>query len=218
MAHPHFVTGEFKSHPVFLPDDEYAKALDCLVKATCDIILTSEQTGQVLVGKRKVEPCADWWFVGGRMKPGERVEQACARLVSRELSIPISDWTRFKTVGHYSFVWDKRVQVPVDHGTADIATHLTIALTAPEIAQISLDLQEYEEFKWVEPSEILTAGTYHPAMVQSIGDMLSKRRFAELEAKALDSSVSDADVRKLLVDFIKRSNYSSHRDRSLPQS
>eukprot|EP01116_Phalansterium_solitarium_P015020 TRINITY_DN33034_c0_g1_i1.p1 TRINITY_DN33034_c0_g1~~TRINITY_DN33034_c0_g1_i1.p1 ORF type:complete len:228 (+),score=53.97 TRINITY_DN33034_c0_g1_i1:37-684(+) len=209
--HPHFITGDFKAHPIFLGDDEYARALDCLIKACCDMIVTNAETGQILTGKRKVEPQPDWWFVGGRMKPGERVEEAGVRILRREIAVNITDLTRFKTVGHYSFVWAKRAQEPKDHGTADISVVSTLALTPEEIASMKIDMAEYDEVKFVDPSEILTSGTYHPALAHAVGDMLSNERFRALEAKAVDSSVSDAEVRSLLVEYLKQSNYSNSR-------
>lgn len=62
----HFITGVFKPHHIFLGDEEYSRALDCLVKACTDILLVDESNGKILLGKRKVEPQPDWWFVGGK--------------------------------------------------------------------------------------------------------------------------------------------------------
>lgn len=91
----HYETGTFKEKSVFLPDEDYAKALDCLVKGCCDILIVRtgqgemsssglESTGQikssfrdegetdrvvegmeVLLGKRKVYPQKDWWYPCG---------------------------------------------------------------------------------------------------------------------------------------------------------
>ena len=50
FATPAFVTGDFKSHASFLPDDVYATVLDNIVKATNDMILTHK--GKIYLGCR----------------------------------------------------------------------------------------------------------------------------------------------------------------------
>lgn len=66
-APQHFTTGTYTKRSVFLPDDEYGRALDALVKACSDLLLTNSK-GQVLLGKRVVHPqpgntfaCATKW-------------------------------------------------------------------------------------------------------------------------------------------------------------
>lgn len=59
----HFETGDFTKRRVFLEDREYGLALDCLVKACSDVMVTRahpEQGFQILLGCRKVEPQPDW--------------------------------------------------------------------------------------------------------------------------------------------------------------
>ena len=74
--------------------------------------LTSPDGSKVLLGKRKVHrdlahasliatydlprmhsqvhPQPDWWFVGGRIFPGETPAQSCCRLLRRELGLEIA--------------------------------------------------------------------------------------------------------------------------------
>ena len=70
------LAGTFRSHAFRIPDDEYGRALDCLVKACCDVIVTvadepfeaqSPLQEKIFLGRRQVEPQPDWWFIGGRM-------------------------------------------------------------------------------------------------------------------------------------------------------
>ena len=84
---PHYDTGGFVSHRIRLPDAQYGEALDCLVKACSDMLLVSSDGERILVGRRKVHPQPDWWFVGGRMFPGETPAASCARLLKRELGL-----------------------------------------------------------------------------------------------------------------------------------
>ena len=71
------LAGTFQSHAFRIPDGEYGRALDCLVKACCDVIVTvadDDERAQsepmqehIFLGRRQVEPQPDWWFIGGRM-------------------------------------------------------------------------------------------------------------------------------------------------------
>ena len=81
---PHFETEEFESHHAFLDDDTYGKALDTLVKACSDVMIESADGQRLFVGRRKVEPQPDWWFVGGRARPGDTTQVAAARNVRRD--------------------------------------------------------------------------------------------------------------------------------------
>ena len=61
---PHFVTGDFKPQNLFLGDEEYGRALDCLVKGCADFFILDQDESEdcrVLLGKRIVEPQPDWW-------------------------------------------------------------------------------------------------------------------------------------------------------------
>lgn len=104
---PHHNTGGFTSHRKFLPDKEYGEALDTLVKACADMLLVSPDGKKIFVGKRKVQPQPDWWFVGGRVFPGETPPQACCRLLKRELHLDI-DPARLLPVCCQSMAWGMR--------------------------------------------------------------------------------------------------------------
>ena len=83
----HFITGDYEKKTVFLPDKEYGLALDALVKGCADVLIStgSGSSLRLLLGKRKVEPQPDWWFVGGRTRPGDTPAEGAARNVKREL-------------------------------------------------------------------------------------------------------------------------------------
>jgi len=196
---PHFETGKFTSHFIFLPDEEYSRALDCLVKCCTDILLT-DQTGRIFLGKRKVHPQPDWWFVGGRMRPGETPASSAVRNVRRELGITLST-DRLKSVGHYSFLWEMRNQPPMDHGTADISIVHTAVLTPEEAAIVKLDTAEYSSSQWILPEDLL-AGDYHPALKQATRDLLSLQCWEHLHA-AIKSNVDDGQISQLAKNLVK---------------
>ena len=88
---PLFVTGPFTPQRVFLPDREYGLALDALVKACSDVLVVSSDGTKVLLGRRKVEPQPDFWFIGGRSRclwPALCQHAAHAHLTRERTSTP----------------------------------------------------------------------------------------------------------------------------------
>ncbi len=155
----HFVTGDFQPQKVFLPDKEYGLALDALVKGCADVLLTRGEGAslRILLGKRKVEPQPDWWFVGGRTRPGDTPAEGAARNVKRELGLAI-ETRRFVHVNTYSFVWNYRQQAPTTNGTADASTVFELPLTQAEadgLGPSKFDKNEYADAAWVGPLDIL---------------------------------------------------------------
>lgn len=178
---PHFVVGDFEKKSVFLPDREYGLALDALVKGCADVLITQEKEGalKVLLGCRCVEPQPDWWFVGGRTRPGDTPEEGASRNVKRETGLAVEP-ERFRVVGNYSFVWKMRQQAPATNGTADISTVLELRLRPDE----SIDLDrfaksEYRGAGWKSWQEILK-GDYNPALQQAVRDLMTLYAFDEL--------------------------------------
>mmetsp|Transcript_13082 Transcript_13082/g.26114 ORF Transcript_13082/g.26114 Transcript_13082/m.26114 type:complete len:240 (+) Transcript_13082:147-866(+) len=177
---PQFITGEFTPHYCFLPDEEYSRALDSIVKACSDVLICSSDSSKVFLGRRKVEPQPDWWYIGGRAKPGERPEDAAARNVRRELGLDLPP-SRFEVVGNYSFVWQFREQPPQGNGTADLSTIHRIALDDEEAASAAFDTAEYHETRWWGTDAVL-AGEFHPALKRAIRDVRAADAFRKLRA------------------------------------
>eukprot|EP00038_Savillea_parva_P013267 m.209948 g.209948 ORF g.209948 m.209948 type:complete len:234 (+) comp24783_c0_seq1:55-756(+) len=197
---PQFITGDFVPHWCFLPDDEYSRALDALVKACSDVLITTDSGAKVLLGKRNTEPQPDWWYFGGRVKPGLTPEQGAANNVKRELGLdrPVAD---YKVIANYSFVWKWRAQAPADHGTADISTIHNLELaSAEEVANCRPDPKEYDDLRWFDSDDVLT-GEFHPALKAAVRDLRAAKAHAALEA-AVQSGQSDTDVAALARHFV----------------
>ena len=74
--HAHYETGHYVKNQTFLEDEEYSRALDCIVKGCADVLLRDSE-GRILIGYRNVEPAANGpWFIGGRIKVGDSVFEA----------------------------------------------------------------------------------------------------------------------------------------------
>ncbi|KAJ1450483.1 hypothetical protein M885DRAFT_532230 [Pelagophyceae sp. CCMP2097] len=191
----HFVTGDFEARRVFLADVEYGLALDCLVKGCADVLVTRQAPLRILLGRRCVEPQPDWWFVGGRARPGEAPQQAAMRNVKRELGLDF-DARRFRVVGSYSLVWHMRVQVPKTNGTADISIVHSLDLDDAAAGAISFETHfaksEYCDAAWFAPLDILQ-GDFHPALQQAVRDLLARSALDDVRAAA-QNGANDAAI------------------------
>ena len=175
---PHHTTGDFTSHRKFLADKEYGEALDTLVKACSDMLLLSPDGKRIFLGKRLVHPQPDWWFVGGRIFPGETPARSCCRLLKRELGLDI-DPSRLQPVCCQSLAWGMREQLPKEHGTTDAQYVLSLQLSDAEVDKVVLDPKEYETSQWLEPESIL-AGHFHPALKFAVSSLLAANKMREL--------------------------------------
>ena len=163
---PHYETGKYTDNSSFLPDDEYAKILDNIVKACVDVIVTNDKH-QILLGKRNVFPMKDYWYgCGGRMRVNESPIDSAHRLLKRELGITQFQPIRYVTT--HSYVWKMRDQEPKDHGTCDISILTTMKLLNEQIDHIKLDNKEYDQVEWVNMDEILNNKKYHIAIRRGV--------------------------------------------------
>mmetsp|Transcript_14418 Transcript_14418/g.18249 ORF Transcript_14418/g.18249 Transcript_14418/m.18249 type:complete len:239 (-) Transcript_14418:232-948(-) len=201
---PYHETGTFKSHRTFLPDDEYGIALDNLVKGCTDILLLDPAGTHIFTGRRCVQPQPDWWFMGGRIFPGETPIQSCQRLLRRELGLDISN-ERFIAVCAQAFAFGMREQAPKDHGTTDTQFCYKVQLlNEEEVEKVVLDENEYSESEWKLPSEIIE-GNYHPALKFAVGNMLAGNVLEEMERKVEEEGGgSDEEIAALAREFLKK--------------
>lgn len=189
---PHFVTGSFVCHRKFLDDKAYGEALDSIVKGCTDLLVTSADGSHVLVGKRNVHPQPDWWFIGGRMMPGDTPASSCARILKRELGLEVPA-ERIRYVCAASLVWDMRVQAPATNGTCDVQLVFSTQLTADEANRVSLDAQEYTTSDWL-PIDAVATGDFHPALSHACRELIARGVEERLRAAATLPPSADADA------------------------
>lgn len=164
-----FVTGEKQKPGSFVPDDVYSQALDALVVCCADAAVMCE--GKWLIAKRAWEPQPDWWVIGGRMRKGERIEQALRRNLRRELKLDIPEERLLGVIGYYNLIWDKRAQKPAENGCHMFSITSIAELTPAEKEQLILN-EEYVDFRWVDPVEVIAnANDYHSCLVQMAKDI-----------------------------------------------
>lgn len=156
---------------MFLPEEVYTQALDSLVIACADIILTFN--GQILIGKRRWQPQPDWWIIGGRMCKGELYEEAARRNIHRELGLVIA-LERLKLFNFYNFIWGKRAQNPIDNGCHMLSVVMLLHITEAEMRALTSN-EEYETLTWITPEAIFSSPeAYHPALIQMAKDVREK--------------------------------------------
>jgi len=199
---PYHKTGAFKTRRTFLPDDQYGVALDNLVKGCTDILLLSPDGQKVFTGKRCVQPQPDWWFMGGRMFPGETPVESGQRLLKRELGLEV-EGSRFKVVCTQTFAFGMREQAPKEHGTTDAQFCYKVQLLDDEeVGKVVLDPNEYSASEWKLPGEILE-GNYHPALKYAVGCLLAGKALEEME-ECEKKGGSDEELARLTREFFKR--------------
>jgi len=145
----------------------------------------------------------DWWFMGGRIFPGETPLDSCCRLLDREMKLYISP-TRLRYICTQTFAFSMRQQVPRDHGTTDVQLCYMLQLTNDaEVSKVILDPMEYSDGAWVLPSEIVN-GNYHPALKYAIKCMLTARALQTLQDCVESEGGSDAEIANLTREFLTR--------------
>lgn len=165
-------TGGEQKPGTFLPDSTYAEALDALVICCADAALLHQ--GLWLIARRAWEPHPDWWVIGGRMRKGERIEQALRRNLQRELHLDIPENRLINIVGYYSQIWDTRAGEPTANGCHMFSITTAVHLSDEEKACIQLN-EEYTASQWVDPMYVIeNAGQFHPCLVQVARDILMR--------------------------------------------
>ncbi len=70
----------------FIPESLYKEIIKALPIACVDVIVSHK--GKFLLGKRIRKPAqGKWWFIGGRVLKGEKLERAAMRQLKGELGI-----------------------------------------------------------------------------------------------------------------------------------
>ena len=70
----------------YIPEKLYREIVKNMPISCVDVVIAGR--GKFLMGKRKNKPAqGKWWFVGGRIRKGERLEQAVCRHVKTETGV-----------------------------------------------------------------------------------------------------------------------------------
>ncbi|HUC90180.1 MAG TPA: NUDIX hydrolase [Patescibacteria group bacterium] len=157
-----YIEPGYAPQPVHLSDEVYGQVLDAVVITCVDIVLVSD--GRILLGKRAWHPQADWWIIGGRMRPGEELAATASRNMRRELGLNLTV-DRFSYLTTFSTAWNLRRHAPANHGSHTVSIVMTIDVT-PDEAEAIKPNEEYTDKQWLSPGAILANADFHPALHQ----------------------------------------------------
>lgn len=104
------------------------------------IIVDNE--GRVLVMKRNIEPARGlYWFVGGRIKKGQALEEALKEQIKEETGLEWSEVKLLKVASVSSSMFRTRHTIDIN-----------FLLKKTSNSEIKLN-QEHSDFKWLKPEE-----------------------------------------------------------------
>jgi len=166
-----FIDSRFKPYHAWMKDEEYSKVLDNIAVTCVDVVVIC--SGEIIIGKRRVEPWPNDWIIGGRMIAGETFEEAAQRNIKRELGLDI-DPSRFSYLGTYNFVWAKRYQEPTNHGSHNVSITMTLKISEAEWKKIKFDKKEHRGLKRFKPLMIRNDEKFHPAVRNWANEIIQK--------------------------------------------
>lgn len=107
-----------------------------MIKVTCAIIIRNKKILITQRGEDSDHPF-QWEFPGGKVNPGETIQECIVREIREELNIDIE-------------ILEKMMAVDFDYGFKKI--RLIPFLCSPSNSEIRLN--EHNDFKWIEPAEL----------------------------------------------------------------
>lgn len=128
---------------VYLPEEEYGRALQCFVPACCDVLIINREQGLFYLAYRKRKPMVGFWWIGGRMAPCETKEEAAIRNFKRETGLELTA-DRLRLIAVFDYRWKDREQEPQIMGCHTVVYTFIVELSNEELAFVSSHLDEGE--------------------------------------------------------------------------
>jgi NADH pyrophosphatase NudC (nudix superfamily) len=144
--------------------EEYSRVLDSVVIANADVICHTAD-GKVLLGVRSYKPLqGKLWIFGGRMKPGESLNDTARRNIKRELGIDANP-TRLGISDVYNIMWGGRHEPPQEYGFQTMMTIMMYECNSAEVELVTTTDDTNDDLHWYSRQEIHAmekAGELHP--------------------------------------------------------
>lgn len=141
-----------------LDADAFAGIVAAAPLIAIDLIVEDAQ-GKVLLGLRRNPPAQDFWFVpGGRVRKGETLDAAFARICCEELGRPYAR-AEARLAGVFEHFYDTNFR-----GTAGATTHYVVHAYRLRAEREALDLpaQQHSRYLWTDPHAALRQADVHP--------------------------------------------------------
>ena len=144
--------------PERLSAEVFASVVANAPLVSIDLII-EDAHGQILLGLRKNPPAKDHWFVpGGRVRKGEKLDDAFARLVQEELGISAAR-SEGTLLGIYEHFYDTDFT-----GTAGKTTHYIVLAYRLSLSRHEWHLphQQHSEYQWIDEDRVAYLPSVHP--------------------------------------------------------
>ena len=130
-----------------IPDEDYKKILEHIPICCVDLII--REGNKILLILRKDNPARGlWWFPGGRLIKGEKLENAAIRKAFQEVGLKIKI---IKQIGAYQTIFDDGPFPEMNGGVHSVNICFLAELSKPN-QKINLDNTSME-FKWFDKIE-----------------------------------------------------------------
>ena len=117
--------------------------------------------GKILLGLRNNRPAQGFWFVpGGRIRKGETLDAAFARLTQTELGVE-SARCECRLLGVYEHLYADSVFGEGDNAPSTHYVVLGHELPWHASAKACLPQEQHSQFRWFDPVEALNANDVH---------------------------------------------------------
>jgi len=129
----------------YLSEEEYKKVFELAPVCCVDLFVCHKD--KFLLAKRTMEPAkGEWWFPGGRVRKGEKLEGAIKRIAKDELGISVKG---DRVIGVFSLFFDKG-----PFGLRNVHNIVVCFLVYPvdDDPNIVLD-KTHTEYKWFDKCE-----------------------------------------------------------------
>ena len=143
---------------MFIEDSEFLRMVSSVPLVSIDLIVR-DGNGGVLLGLRKNEPAAGYWFTpGGRILKDESLATAFRRIAADELGaeVDIGDAAFIGVFEHHHQSNFRRVP--------GISTHYIVLAFEWRVdrALMDLPLMQHDRYRWFGPAEIDAESAVHP--------------------------------------------------------
>lgn len=143
---------------MWLGDEVFRTVVGATPLVAMDLVVR-DAAGRVLLGLRRNRPAQGCWFVpGGRIRKGETLDAAFARLSRDELGLPLKR-QQARLLGVYEHFYDDSV-----FGPAGPATHYVVLAHEchlPASAAPTLPQAQHSAYRWWTPADLLASAEVH---------------------------------------------------------
>ena len=141
-----------------LTPEQFLEVVDRTPLVSIDFIVRDRQR-RLLLGLRVNDPARGFWFVpGGRIRKGESLDEAFARILGNELGVELPR-TRARLLGLFTHLYDTNFA-----DAPQIDTHYVVLAyeVNVELELISLPRKQHSEYQWWALSDAEKSKAVHP--------------------------------------------------------